>query len=296
MTKEKLAVIYALSAVLLWSTVATAFKIALTFVNFAQLLFFASAVSVLTYFVFALFEGKTAQLFRASPRAWFTAARNGFLNPFLYYMILLKAYSILPAQLAQPLNYLWPIVLVLLSAPMLKEKLSARSVVALLFGFAGVYVIATRGEIFSLNIENPTGVALAAGSSVVWALSWIFNKKDSADETVKLFRNFLFGFFYTTVYLLFTNDFVIPKFNGFLAVIYVGLFETGITFLLWMRALQLATRSDNISNLVFLSPFLALIFIHFILGEHIYYTTPIGSVLILTGVFFNRQKSRKNKI
>ncbi len=246
MTKEKRAVIFALSAVLLWSTVATALKITLSFVNFAQLLFFASAVSVVTYFAIALWEGISAKFFRANATEWFVAARNGFLNPFLYYMILLKAYSILPAQLAQPLNYLWPIVLVLLSAPILHEKLSVKSIFALIFGFAGVYVIATRGAILSVKIDNQTGVALAAGSSVVWALSWIFNKKDTADETVKLFRNFLFGTFYISIYLLVTNDFLIQNFNGILAVVYVGLFETCITFLLWMKASQLTNRSDDI--------------------------------------------------
>jgi drug/metabolite transporter (DMT)-like permease len=124
--------------------------------------------------------------------------------------------------------------------------LSVKSIFALIFGFAGVYDIATRGAILSVKIDNQTGVALAAGSSVVWALSWIFNKKDTADETVKLFRNLLFGTFYISIYLLVTNDFLIQNFNGILAVVYVGLFETGITFLLWMKASQLTNRSDDI--------------------------------------------------
>ncbi len=115
-------------------------------------------------------------LFCGTIQDWIKSAAGGFLNPFLYYLILLKAYTLLPAQLAQPLNYLWNLVLVLLSAPLLCEKLSIKGLAGLFIGFIGVFVIATRGDIFSLDIETPTGVALAAASTVIWALSWILTQ------------------------------------------------------------------------------------------------------------------------
>ena len=39
---------------------------------------------------------------------------------------------------------------------------------------------------------------------------------------------------------------------------------------------------------VFFSPFLGLIFIHFILGEDIYYTTFIGLIFIVVGIFIQK--------
>jgi len=295
MTKQQKAYLFALAAIFLWSTVATAFKIALRYVDFSQLLFYSTGVSLLVFISIAFAQGRLKSAFRVSGREWLKSARNGFLNPFLYYMILLKAYSVLPAQMAQPLNYLWPMMLVLLSVPMLGEKLKIQGVFSVIFGFSGVYVIATRGDILNFNIENPTGVLLAVGSSVIWALSWILNKKNKSDETAQLLRNFLFGFIYISLYSALNHNFILPSFNGLLAVTYIGFFEMGFTFFFWMRAMQLTTRSDSIGNLVFLSPFMALIFIYFILGENIYYTSIFGLVLIVVGIFVNRIKFKTRK-
>ncbi len=61
--------------------------------------------------------------------------------------------------------------------------------------------------------------------------------------------------------------------TGFYAAVYVGIFEVGITYVLWMKAMQLSTSNAKIGNLVFMAPFLSLVFIHFILKETIFITT-----------------------
>jgi drug/metabolite transporter (DMT)-like permease len=293
-TSQKKSYFYAVSAVLLWSTVSTAFKIALEFVDFLQLLLSASAVTLVILPVIAALRHQTRVLFSISGKQLLHSALLGFLNPFLYYVILLKAYSILPAQLAQPLNYLWPVMLVLLSVPLLKQKLSRSSLFAVLMGFAGVYIISTRGEVFNIDIQNPFGVFLAAGSSIIWAFFWIFNQKDERNELNKLFWNFVFGFVYILIATLLFSELPVFNWKSLSAVVYVGLFETGITFYLWMRSLQLTETNSKISNLVFLSPFLALIFIHFILKEEIMFTTPIGLVFIIVGIFVQQTAKLKN--
>jgi drug/metabolite transporter (DMT)-like permease len=49
--------------------------------------------------------------------------------------------------------------------------------------------------------------------------------------------------------------------------------------------MELSTDNAKIGNLVFLAPFVSLIFIHFILKESIYITTFIGLVFIVAGIF-----------
>ncbi len=292
MKNQKKAYLYALSTVLLWSTVSTAFKISLKSVDFIQLLFFGVLVSIVIMIGIALFQGQIKILFSPQKKDLLKSAANGFLNPFLYYIMLLKAYSVLPAQIAQPLNYLWPVMLVLLSVPLLGQKLTTRSFIGIVCGFVGVYIISTQGNIFGFKISSPLGVALAAGSSVIWALYWILNQKDKRNEVNKLFWNFVFGLIYTTISFFLFSSFTIPSSIGLFAVIYVGFFELGITFFLWMKALQYTESNDKISNLIFLSPFLALIFISFILHEKIYYTTILGLVFIILGIMVQQLKKR----
>jgi len=116
-----------------------------------------------------------------------SSALLGLINPFLYYLILLKAYQLLPAQVAQPLNMIWPIILVFLSIPILRQKIKIKSFLALFISFTGVYIISSQGKPFNPVNTNLPGVLLATGSSFFWALYFILNVKDKRDEAVKLF-------------------------------------------------------------------------------------------------------------
>jgi len=292
---QKSAYIYAISSTLLWSTVAVGFKISLQYMDFIQLLFISSLVSVIILISVLVYRNEFKLLFSCTKKQYLNSAFLGFLNPFAYYMVLLKAYSVLPAQLAQPLNYTWPIVLVLLSAPLLKQKLKAKSLLAFLISFTGVYFIASSNHIFNFKIEQPFGIFLASASSLIWALFWIFNIKDSRPEILKLALSFTFSLFFTIIAMFFFSEFKTPEFKGILAATYIGFFEMGFTFILWLMALQFADRSDTISNLVYISPFLSLIWIHLVLKENIYETTILGLIFIVIGIFVQQYKFKTKK-
>ena len=218
----------------------------------------------------------------------------GFLNPFLYYLILFKAYALLPAQIAQALNCIWPVLLVLLSIPILGQRIPFMSVLALLISFAGAVVVAFQGDFSGLSVKEPFGVFLAALTSVMWALYFILNMKSKLEEEVSLLLNFLFASVYITLLICFTG-FQVPVLKGWLAGVYVGLFEMGITFVFWLKALNLARNTATIGSLIYLFPFLSLILIHYLLGEEIYTSTVFGLVLIITGILANQFIIRKSK-
>lgn len=295
MKKQAKAYILAVSAVLLWSTVATAFKIALQKLDYVQLLWLASGTTMVVMLVILFFRGQLYLLGQINAKSLSHSAILGFLNPFMYYIVLFKAYSLLPAQVAQPLNYIWPVVLVLLAAPILKQSIRIKSIIALLVSFLGVVIISTQGNILSLHINEPFGVVLAAGSSIIWSLFWLLNVRDKRPEIIKLFWNFVFGFLFTSAYLFLFSSVPVFSWQAYTAGVYVGFFEMGFTFALWLSAMQLTESADKISNLVFLSPFISLIFIHFILGETIYFTTYIGIFVILAGICIQQCiKEKKN--
>lgn len=296
MKQQQLAYIYALAATLLWSTIGSAFKITLRFIDFADLLFFASLTSVAVIFASLLISGKVALLKRLTPQDYFRAALLGALNPFLYYLVLLKAYDLLLAQEAGTLNYIWPVALVLLSIPILKQKIGWMSVVAILISFAGTIIIGTRGRLLEMQFGNSLGVLLALASAVFWSLYWIYNVKDKKDELVKLFLNFCFGSLFVLIYLLATTGIRQPSLPGLAGSVYAGVVEMGITFILWLKALQLSSTTAKVSNLVYLSPFISLIIIRFAVGEEILLSTFIGLIMIVGGIIMQQFVSaRDNK-
>lgn len=287
--------LYAGLSVLLWSSVATAFKLGLRELDYIQLIFFASATSVVVLFLILLIQGKTRLLSRQTSGQWLNSILLGTFNPLFYYLVLFKAYSLLPAQLAQPLNMVWPLVLSLLSVPLFGQKIGKWSMAGLFISFTGVVCISSQGGLSGFQHTSLTGVLLALGSSVIWAFYWILNVRDSRDSVVKLFLNFLFGLLFLTLAVWLFSDFRIDTVSGLLTAIYIGVFEVGITYVFWMKAMQLSTNNAKIGNLVFLTPFLSLIFIRFILNETLFITTFIGLVFIVAGIWVQQMDKKTNK-
>ena len=288
MTNQTKAYLYAGIAIFFWSTVASAFKVGLQHINFIQFLFFASWTSLFVLLIINLFGGQLKQLRSLEKKDLAFSALMGALSPFAYYLVLFKAYEILPAQVAQPLNMVWPIVLVFLSVILLKQKISYKSFIALFISFIGVYFISSQGEPGTLAFKEPLGVLLAAGSSLIWSLYWIYNIKKGLDETLQLLLNFFFASVYITLFILIFNDFRNLDMTGITLAVYAGIFEMGITFILWIRAMKYTASNDKISNLVYIAPFLSLIFIHYFVGETIYVTSLIGLSLIVIGILVEK--------
>jgi drug/metabolite transporter (DMT)-like permease len=293
LSNEQQATMYALLTVALWSTVATAFKIGLRQQEPAQLIFVASVTTVIILASILAISGKFNQVFRLKTKQYLLAILLGFLNPFAYYVILFESYSLLPAQVAQPINMIWPVVLVLLSVPLLKQKLNWKHLLALVISFAGVFLISSQGDFFSLKKSNPTGVALGLGSSVIWSLYWIFNVRSQVDVMVKLFLSFLAGTLFLLLYLPIFSSLKLEINTSFYAGIYIGLFEIGFSFIFWMKALSLTSHNARIANLIYIVPFVSLLFIHFILKEQIYFTTILGMVLIISGILFQQTHKKR---
>ncbi len=293
MSSKQKAYIFAGLAVLFWSTVATSFKIALREYDFIQLIFYISGISVLVLFIILVFQNKVKLAFKQTLQQWSYSLLMGAFNPLLYYLVLFKAYSLLPAQVAQPLNMIWPITLALLSVPFLNQKISWISVGALLISFIGVFFISSQGGVDNFGKTNVSGVFLAVGSSILWSLYWIFNVRDKRDEVIKLFLNFIIGFIYLAPVVYFFSDFGIHPGVSLYAVVYSGIFEVGITYVIWLKAMNYTTSNAKIGNLVFFAPFLSLIFIHFVLKETIFATTFIGLIFIVSGVLVQQLEKRR---
>jgi len=293
MNRQQQAYLFACLSVLFWATVPSIFKIGLSQLSTTRFLFIATIVSTLIFMVLILIQKKFSLFAHYSPKQYLYSALLGLFNPFLYYLILFRAYSLLPGQVAQPLNMIWPILLVFLSVPILRQRIPGRSYLALFISFAGVYLISSQGHPFILHITEPSGVILALGSAVIWSFFWLLNVRDERDETMKLAISFIFASIYIGLLLILAPEHDPWPLKGILLGVYAGIFEMGITFFLWMKALRLTSTTDKISNLVYIAPFLSLFIIHIFVGEIIYFTTVAGLVLIITGILLEKVPLKK---
>ncbi len=289
MHKQTQANLYAGVTVLFWSTVATAFKLSLRHVNADALVFYSSLVSVVVLLCITLATGRLGQL-----REWRIGDLSaslclGFLNPFLYYHVLFRAYDLLPAQEALTLNFIWPMVLALFSILLLRQPISVRAVVAMAVSFSGVVTIATRGNPLGLNLANPQGVALALASTLIWTLYWIYGVKDARDPVTRLLVNFVFGCGLSGGYLWLSGSLETPEPLGLAGAAYIGTFEMGIAYVTWLQALKLSRTTAQVGQLIYLTPFLSLLVISLFVGEPIYPSTVAGLALIIGGIALQRR-------
>lgn len=285
----------ALTVVFFWSTVASAFKLSLQYFSVIELLLYSTFFSAAVLFIILAVQGRIALLKTLKGKDYLFSALLGFLNPFLYYLVIFKAYTLLPAQMAQPLNMIWGIVLVLISIPILKQKVRVIDMLALLVCFSGVVVISTQGNLFGFHIDSPLGVLLAVGSSLVWSFYWVLNVRDKLDGVLRLFLNFVFGFGFILLTIIFIFPIKAPVLEGVLGAFYIGLFEMGLAFALWVKALKLADAAVNIAILIYIVPFISFIFIHLFVGEQIHLSSVFGAAMIVAGILLNKYTKKKSQ-
>ena len=280
--------------VFFWATVATAFKLALGGMGAVTLLIISSTTALFVFAINLGINGKLLKTLRSliDRETLIRSVWQGALNPFIYYLILFKGYSLLPAQIAQPMNFSWQVVMIVLMAIFMKQKIGFKQALGVAVSFGGVVILSLNNGADSSGTLSLAGIVLILTSTVIWALYWMLKIDNSKDPAEELFRNFLTGVIYLLiVYLIFPEPitFGIP----FFAAVYVGLFEMGITFILWNKALNIASDRVIITQMICLAPVLSFIIINRVLGEEIQLLTIAGLALIVSGIFISNITGKK---
>ncbi len=293
MTRQTKAFFCAGLTVLAWSTVSTAFKLSLEAMTPMQLIFVSMTTSVLFLGVTQFFRtrGQTFREFREFTRRQYLDSLLLGIMLYCYYALLFMAYARLPAQITQPINNTWALMLALLAVWLLRQRLSPREFFFMLVAYAGVVVIATGGG-DKLGPPNPFGLVCVIASTLLYALYWIVNTRSKLPPISGLFLCFLVSGSLAGLTLTLNGD-GLPPASTLLPGIYVGMFELGIPFLLWGLALRLTDSVPRISTLPFIVPFLALFWISLILKEPIALSTVAGLVLIVGGTFMQQRAAAR---
>ena len=288
--RETQAILFGLGAVALWSTVATAFKLGLTFLTPIQMLWLGCLFS-LGFFILARFFVSPTSLTKS---ACLRAGLLGLLNPLAYYLILFEAYNRLPAQIAQPLNYTWAITLAILAVPLLKQRLSLKALVGIGVSYVGVVVLVTRGATTGLDTFDVAGITLALLSTLLWSLYWLATIRMNCHPVILMLIGFAVATPIIGVLCWSTDGFPPLTLRALSVGAWVGLFEMGVTFLLWQKALSQTQQVAKIGQLIFLSPFISLLLIDQILGESVHPSAIISLGLIILGVLLVNRRTVSN--
>ena len=286
---------YVLVAIVLWATTAAASKILLTGgLTSTQVVFFWSLLSIAPLFIAVLWQ-KKLHLHRAyTLRDYLRFAAVGGLGVFLYNFLLLSAFARLAAQEAFLINYLWPIMVVIFGIIILRDTFTLRTAFALLLSFAGVAIIAMHGNLFSLAFSDPLGVLFAVAGAVCYGLFGALDKKAGGDKIVNMLVYSMPAAAVSFLVMMFSDGFPALSLPQFLGLMWLGVAAGAIGFTCWLTGLS-GLDTARASNLVFLTPFLSLVFIRIFVGEAILLSSVGGLMLILCGIIVSSLKARRRK-
>lgn len=214
----------------------------------------------------------------------------GVYGLFGYHAALFIALSTSPSVQANLVNYLWPLLIVLL-APLFskKVKLNLRVVIGGLMGFIGASLAILSGS--SSDGLFYSGYLFAFMAAVIWSTYSLATNRIGSFPTpaVGLFA-LVSGILSIAMHFVFETQVSLTSFDWMILVL-LGLGPLGAAFYLWDYAIK-RSNPQEIGLLSFLTPLLSTGFLLVITGQALSWLLAIAAGLIVGGSLIGRARQQ----
>lgn len=180
----------------------------------------------------------------------------GVYGLFGYHFCLFMAFRLAPPVEVNLMNYLWPLLLVLLSPLFFSDShLGKKHILGIILGFSGALLIAGNG-VLAASYSHLPGYLLAALAAFIWASYSLLCKKlkDITTASIGLFC-LVSGLLSLICHLVFETPYSL-KITEAPILILLGVGPMGLAFFLWDKSLK---QGDPriIGSLSYLTPLLS---------------------------------------
>lgn len=282
-------------AVICWSSIPPISKLMLNDITPAAVLFLTSTVASLSLLIYNIARGNLKKFAALRPIDWLKLIWMGFVGYFIYNAAYYLGIDRLSAQDACVINYLWPLMTVIFSCIILKERFTAAKGIAAVLSFAGVAIVATKGDFSGFANIDFIGVLCCLTAAVSYGVYSAFNKKYDYDQEPAMFLYFAITAVCSGIWTLSDPSSFFPfSLSGFefAGVLWIGIVVSAVGYLIWNLALN---RGDTakISNLAYITPFLAMVLSCLILKEPFDPHTLLGLLLIISGIIVQMKGGKR---
>ena len=199
-----------LACVALWALIPVVARFGQVSLDNHQFLFWSSLVSFLVLALNAALSGKVREVIDYSRGDWVGITLLGLLGTYLYYLFLYLGYVRASGLEVLVVQYSWPILIVVLSIFILREKLTGRKTIALALGFLGVVTVLTRGDLSRIDVSNPPVIALVGAGAFCFALFSVLSKRVDKSPSVVVSLYFLVALVASGCSMLIFSGFALP--------------------------------------------------------------------------------------
>lgn len=184
-----------------------------------------------------------------------------------------------------------PVFMALLGWLVLREKLSGLKILGIVLAFAGVLLVVSHGNIASISIGKfgAPGDKLILISSINWAVFSTLSRRglQTYSASLMIFYVMLLGWLFISITFLINGNYAeIPAltFKGWLGVLFLGIFCSGLAYIAWYDALQVLSTAGT-GVFLYIEPLIAMVVAFWLLKEPITLASLAGGGIILFGVW-----------
>ena len=205
------------------------------------------------------------------------------------WVALFEAYRLLNVSLATLIYYVGPMLILLLSPVLFRERLTRQKLLAV--GIVAVGLVCISGNI-AFGGMNTAGLLTALLSALLYASLIAFNKRISRTAGLQTAAIELdVAFVVVLIYVLLTVGIPHPKASDAPFVAVIGLVNTGLAYVLYFSGLQ-KLPGQSVALISYVDPVSALLFSALLLGEKMTVVQVIGAVLIIGGAMLGELRKR----
>lgn len=288
--KANLGIIYIALCIILWSLIPTLAKFAQSGLDHNQYLFYSSIISFLSLFIVSLFQKNLKEIFIYSKKIFLVLFALGFLD-FIYYLLLYFGYKHANGLEVLVIQYMWPIFIVFLSLVILKEDFTKKKLISIILGFLGVSLVITKGDFTSLDFSQIDVLLIVMLGAIAFALFSVLSKVVKVDATNAVMIYFFSAILYSIITVSTYSSFIMPSSKDWISIIINGAFINGISYLFWIKGLQMFDAS-KVAPYLFITPILSAFFLILFFDEEILMVYFVGLFFVILSGLVNSLKSK----
>ncbi|MFZ5354160.1 MAG: DMT family transporter [Bacillota bacterium] len=224
--------LYLLLCILLWASIPVVTKNIQLELDNVQTLFYSTVLSFITLGVIFLSGSKHKELSKYSIKQYLQMFVMGMLGNFLYYILLYEALKRTSASEGFILAYTWPMLVLILSFFILKEKYSHKKLAGVLISFSGIIIITLKGNVTDIVLTSISGNVLALAGALVFALFSVLGKKYRFDNVISVFVYFASALACLIPTVLLFSRLSIPSIKTCIYIAFNGIFVNGVSYIL----------------------------------------------------------------
>lgn len=275
--------IYALLTVSIWSTMAAVAKMILFDIPNLETLSISSIFAFVFLLIINIKNGLIRELKQYSVKDYVIMAGLGFLGLFMYSALYYYGLTQLSSQEACIINYLWPIMLVIFSCIILKEKFTAIKGIAMLCSFVGIVILST-GNTSVANENSMSGIISCIIAAACYGLFSVLNKKVDYNQNIAMMVIWFVVAVCSAILGPITEDWKPIEGTQWLGMLWLGVVIDAVAYLLWALALKGVKNTAKIANLAYLTPFLSLVVSAVVLSEQVSFRAIVALIFIVGGI------------